>query len=761
MKKNYPAQSVYDVYLSCASKALANDHRQLLWLSGEQAWCYRQLRTLKPLLVDRKTAAVHSQNVFKCHFKSQQNSLICQTQIINTECYKYLGNEFQTIIFDAYSGLNPDYLAQICGTLIAGGVFILVTPDVDHWQVWDEAEQGNLCAQPFSKSQVTRHFLCWVKRQLQEDRDLLRYSQKQAIASTYKPLVEVKKTPNVNNKAIQEQALLVAQCQIFLIQNAQAHAVIMACRGRGKSAALGLLANSLQAETKLLITASHRSAVLQIEKFCSAAIKFIPPDQLLTLPVDAAEYILLIDEAASIGMDILVKIIHRYPKIVFSTTTQGYEGTGQGFKLRLLEYLSGSASALQLFSLSYPMRWAAEDPLEKWLHKLLLLDIGGESVDANAARGTSIAAAFKQHRLEKIDRAQLIDNPLKLQQMYSLLSQAHYRTTPSDLRLILDSPNMHLWLVSDEQHVIAICLVAVEGPVSKFDVDSQGMSAEQLAMAMHRGFRRPKGNLVPQILIAQEGLLEAASYKFARVVRIATANQYRRLGLARQLLAAVESWALSQSCDYLAASFSLQCDLLQFWRSEGFSLVRVGHQLDKVTASHNALVLKSINQRPSLLLTLQHSFSVRLKFQRRRIFNQSQTFAYIALEKTEAKVKQCFFDENLAWFYGQLSIFAYHHRPLESIGYCFFLLLEKFFDLWQSKGFSTGYKTLLQSYFWDNSALEDIYRDLKISGYRSFVKLMRDAAKSFLALLAAHNLLTVSMQSNLIASKDSDEDICN
>ena len=761
MNKNYRAQSLYDVYLSCVSKALANDHRQLLWLSGEQAWCYSELRTIKPLLGARNTAAVHSQNVFNRHFKSQENSLICQTQIINKECYKYLGNEFQTIIFDAYSGLNPDYLAQICGTLIAGGVLILVTPDVDQWQVWDEAELGNLCAQPFSKSHVTRHFLCWVKRHLQVDQDLLRYSQRQTIASTYKPPAEFKKTLSVNYKAIQEQALLVAQCQEFLIQNAQAHAVIMACRGRGKSAALGLLANSLQTEKKLFITASHRSAVLQIEKFCNVAIKFISPEQLLKQPVVAADYIVLIDEAASIGMDILVKIIHRYPKIVFSTTTQGYEGTGQGFKLRLLKYLSGSSSAFRLFSLSYPMRWAAEDPLEKWLHKVLLLDIGDKTADDNVTRDTSTAAAFTQHTLEKIGRAQLIDNPLKLQQMFSLLSQAHYRTTPSDLRLILDSPNMHLWLVSDELQVIAICLVAVEGPISTFDVDSQGMSAEQLAMAMYRGLRRPKGNLVPQILIAQEGLLEAKSYKFARVVRIATDHQYRRLGLARQLLVAVESWALSQSCDYLAASFSLQCDLLKFWRSKGFSLVRVGHQLDKVTASHNALVLKSINHRSSLLLTLQHSFSFRLKFQRRRIFNQSQMFAYIALEKAESKEKQCFFDENLAWFYGQLSIFAYQHRPLESIGYCFFLLLEKFFDLWQSKGFSTGYKTLLQSYFWDNSALEEIYKDLKISGYRSFVKLMRDAAKSFLALLAAHDLLTVSMQSNLIASTDSDEDRCN
>ncbi|EPJ53856.1 MAG: hypothetical protein OFPI_09080 [Osedax symbiont Rs2] len=740
--------SLQQTYLHCQSLAAAKSHRQLLWLSGEQCWCYAQLRQLTQLLQKQQSIAVIDP------INAAPGSF-CQQHISAKECHKYLGFEHQTLVFDGYSGFNPDALAQISGTLIAAGVLILVTPDLEHWQEWADPELDKLWVQPYRKRDVSRYFLTWLKSNLLQDRQLTRYTQTAALETDYptgdRTQVEYLGGSSlasadfaINPAALQYQLQLVTDIAQHISANSLSQTVVMADRGRGKSALLGLLAKQLAADKSIYLTAADALAVQQVQKFAGQDLTYHTPDKLLnnkfSLPDNS---LLLIDEAAAISVEVLLRLVKKFRQCVFSSTMQGYEGTGQGFKLRFLAQLLNYSSDCKLFSLSLPMRWAQNDPLEGWLNKVLLLKVqGDDEVNVAATDSRAVIAAGKAIQssltIRLVSAAELIASPGTLQQLFSLLSQAHYRTTPGDLRIILDSPNMSLWLASCGQKIVGVCLVAGEGIVEQFPVDQQQMSGEQLAIAMHQGRRRPRGNLIPQMLIGQEGLLQAKSFKFARVVRIATLHSQRRAGIASKLLEKVQQWALKTNYHYLAANFSLQQDLIEFWLGQGFSFVRVGNQTDKITGSYNAMVLKPLQPQRQLFNCLRSSFSIRLAFQKRRIFSPKTDLSSLqALPVEQHRAADDGLDRAYVhWCKAQLYCFAYQQRPLESVAYLYYQLLQQYPQWTQPEVLNSAEKALVDSYFFDLLPLEKIYLGHKLSGYRQFVKSMRAIARLQLEQLA-------------------------
>ncbi|STQ10133.1 tRNA(Met) cytidine acetyltransferase TmcA [Enterobacter cloacae] len=79
---------------------------------------------------------------------------------------------------------------------------------------------------------------------------------------------------------------------------------------------------------------------------------------------------LIVDEAAAIPGPVLEKLVARFPRVLLTTTVQGYEGTGRGFLLKFCAQFS----ALQRYTLSTPVRWAAGCPLERVVASALLFD---------------------------------------------------------------------------------------------------------------------------------------------------------------------------------------------------------------------------------------------------------------------------------------------------------------------------------------------------------------------------------------------------
>jgi tRNA(Met) cytidine acetyltransferase len=738
--------------------ALLAGHRHLLWLNGEQLWCYQQLKVLKSRLCSLNSILITDKLTIDSTFNTSFDNHLCGTQIVAKDAVKHLGTEFDCVVFDGFSGVNPDCLAQISGTLCSGGILIFVTPGQVQWRYWQDSETKKLIAPPYQQQDVSQHFLAWLQRCLYRYCALnINHIISQATSNTdyIKNPIPIATTGNQAfsqylARAKRDQQSVVEQCLAFLARHQSAAVVISAARGRGKSVALAMIAKHY-INRAVYLTAAEPLAVEQVQKYAQRPLLFSRCIDLLALSDDVVkDALLLVDEAAGISVDMLIRLTKKFPQVIFATTTQGYEGTGQGFALKFHQYLQRRDKPYHFFQLNYPMRWAANDPLENWLNSLLFLNVPAVCVDQP---GLSLPCKTQQAKpisIIKVNSAQLLAQPRLLQQVYSLLSQAHYRTTPGDLRLILDSPNLHLWLACETQidtdnrnsalvidekvQVRAVCLVAEEGVISDFAEDEQGMNGADLAQAMYLGLRRPKGNLVPQILIAQEGFIQAQHFKIARIVRIATDSQFRRAKLASKLLTDIEAWCIKREYHYLATSYSLQQEVTAFWQKMNFRMVRIGNQLDTISASYSALALKPLHINDGFITELEQNFVIKFGYQQQRLnpnFNVDQgitlknkTLSHSELLRNNSQYYQ--------WCLSQLAAFAYHHRSLESIDYILCAVLKDRLKQCRDNFLNARELQLVECYFYQHYCLADVLTKFKISGYRSLVKELREICQKLL-----------------------------
>ena len=132
-------------------------------------------------------------------------------------------------------------------------------------------------------------------------------------------------------------------------------AAVTAPRGRGKSALAGMLLGSIQGSA--VVTAPAKGAADVIARFAGERFHFMAPDALLDSTLQADW--LIVDEAAAIPGPLLEKLVTRFPRVLLTTTVQGYEGTGRGFLLKFCARFSG----LQSFTLSTP---SAGRPDVRW-----------------------------------------------------------------------------------------------------------------------------------------------------------------------------------------------------------------------------------------------------------------------------------------------------------------------------------------------------------------------------------------------------------
>ncbi|NOX92995.1 MAG: tRNA(Met) cytidine acetyltransferase, partial [Gammaproteobacteria bacterium] len=328
-----------------------------------------------------------------------------------------------------------------------------------------------------------------------------------------------------------------------------------------------------QQAKKLLPGASVHEGCVQWK---NASIQFVAPDVLClsTVPAD----LLLVDEAAAIPATLLQQLLTRYSRIVFSTTTHGYEGTGRGFAVRFKQTLNEQTPDWKQITLHTPIRWAENDPLESLAFKILLLDA------ASADDECVTAAAVDNVVMEKINRNELVNNESLLAQIFGLLVVAHYRTRPNDLRNLLDGPGLSVYVSRYQGQVVATALIAAEGG---FD--------EQIAEAVFAGRRRPRGHLIPQSLMVHAGLKDAARLHCARVMRIAVHPALQRKGLGRQLLRRIKADAEKQGADLLGASFGATESLLHFWSYENILPVRMGFRRGHASGEYSVMVLVALS----------------------------------------------------------------------------------------------------------------------------------------------------------------------
>lgn len=501
-----------------------------------------------------------------------------------------LGRTLDVAVFDATAGFDPEAFARVCAAVRGGGVFVLVTPPLRRWLQLGDAMLARVDA--WGVRPGRRGFLERLVRLL-EERGVFRH------CPGAEALPEPARVAEPDLHAIRAAWLTpdqkAALDQLHRVGAADdPYPLLLAPRGRGKSTVLGLHAARLRREGREpVVTApsrGHASTLLATAEAVGQRLNFMAPDRLLEAGM-APEAVLVVDEAASIPLALLHALIRRR-RALLAGTVEGYEGTGRGLLQRLL---TGLGRPVRRITLTRPVRWKSGDPLETFLSDLLLFD-RAYAVDLSRAP----CPAADDLECFEISRDSLCNDESLLRETFGLLRDAHYRTRPFDLRILLDAGNVRLFAARREGRLLGVAQVLEEGPLPRDVVD-----------AVHRGERRARGHLVPQSLAYHLNTPEAARLRCWRISRIAVRADCRRRGVGTALLSQVRECARTVGIDWLGVSFGVDPERLGFWYRNRYVPVRLGERPETASGALPLLMLHPLTPAGHRLTARLHARFVR------------------------------------------------------------------------------------------------------------------------------------------------------
>ena len=510
-----------------------------------------------------------------------------------------LSQEFEAVVFNLHrpsndnsnTHFNANAFGAVTGTIVGGGYFILLLP------------QRSEHSQP-------RRFLQRFYRLLTQAKRVVYYDKKNPPPLFVMPSSTIEQS-NETVQAKKEQTLVFDAMLRVVEGHRRRPLVLTADRGRGKSTLLGQFAAHLLQQSPvrhLIVTAPSRkiadtlfsSAKQTLENSVSAenaadllkGLRFLSPDALSQQSPDAD--LVLVDEAASLPLPMLMGFVRRYSRLIFATTEHGYEGSGRGFSIRLYRVLDHLSPNWHHAELKAPFRWAINDPLEQFTFDLLLLKT--EPMDI----ATIPRLSLQDCHLECLSQQRLVKDEQSLKALFSLLVSAHYQTRPSDLVRLLDHDNDRIFILCYQNKTIATALLTREGGFSS-----------QLAEAIYNGQRRPQGHLIPQTLATHAGIKQAPCLTGYRIMRIAVQPELQGQGVGSFLLKALtEQLKTEANVDYIATSFGATSQLITFWSRANFVPLYLGMKRDASSGRHSLVMLKPFNTESEHVSTLaQYYFS--------------------------------------------------------------------------------------------------------------------------------------------------------
>ena len=531
--------------------------RELLILVGEDDFLAHQLNHNLSL-----KSAVWIGDVSP-HFATQSSFPFSKTKNL-------LGSEFPAIIYDARQGIHLDALAMAAGTLQDGGWLLLL---LNHWaDLANQPDSDSLRWSGEKHAINTPHFIAFLQGKIAKYGFPVYQSTPLTLA-----LPMVQKDRSTHCQPTLEQARLLQQ----MAESEEEILIVTAKRGRGKSALAGLFAKQQVAQNQpVILTAPNKSAVNIFNAFAGTEITFMSPDELSQnlseAPQQFANHWLFVDEAAMIPLDILFRLTKAFKRVVLTTTIHSYEGTGRGF---LLKFMAKTDRTLRHFELFTPLRWQTDDKLEVFIDDLLLCDC--EDRLPQPPYDVALAELIQISHCKRIPHDQI-------ESVYGLLTLAHYRTSPLDLRRLLDAPQQQFYLAQAQDSLLGCVWAVPEG----------GMEDNTLICQIRRGERRPRGNLVAQMLCFQAGLEEACELRSLRISRIAVQPNWQQQGLGQRLIAQMKQQQIKQqgAVDFLSVSFGYTPELLAFWQKCGFILVHFSESKEASSGCYSVVALCPLSE---------------------------------------------------------------------------------------------------------------------------------------------------------------------
>ena len=547
------------------------------------------------------------------------------------ESHKILGRTFDLAVIDFINNLEPNDLGRLSGVVQGGGLYVFLTPSFESFRKIITRFQSTLLTPQYGPEDIRHIFVERFIRKLLAHPGILIYSvDEERVIKDFgdvdtgpprKRVLEIPPKSRIPKVAYaiartQDQVEVLKLLEVFYEKPPPERKVIVvvtADRGRGKSSVLGLglagLAHRLRrarGRCRIVVTAPSEMNVQELFKFARMTLERLrykvqveeKDDGTITAistkgieieyarPIDALRRkgeILAVDEAASLQVPMLFKLMERFDRIVYSSTIHGYEGAGRGFSVRFLGRLRNMPSVeLYEYEMEEPIRYSFNDPIEKWAFDTLLLD--------------AEPAQLTREDMEAIDNMEVeyyapdpeeffLEREDELRQFFGIYIMAHYRNNPNDLGMMMDAPHHFVRALRLKTGKLVVSLeLAEEGPL-------KGELAKESAKGAWI-----MGNIIPDRLIKHYKLIDFGDFKGVRVVRIATHPAVMRRGLGSKALSFLEKEARERGYDWVGAGFGVTYELLKFWLRNGFVPVHMSPDRNPVSGEYSVLVIKPLNE---------------------------------------------------------------------------------------------------------------------------------------------------------------------
>ncbi len=535
-----------------------------------------------------------------------------------------LGYEFDSVIIDVSHGLRPNVLGITCEMIRRGGVLMLAST-----QCYSDLRLGL----PYGKSTYTRY----VKESFKESRLVKVYDkcsgktivERLEITHPAKARRKLRKTSSkISAKisrliATQSQLEFIEQFLEFLRKPGKL-LIGIGNRGRGKSAGLGIaLALGLEERyySEVPIVAVEPYSIQSLMKLLSKTLtvlgykhKRIYEKNLVTeikgrdfqfiyykpWELERGYRLIAVDEAASIGVSRLRRLLSQSRKIVATTTIHGYEGSGRSSLKTIKKLVKHYIEVL----FEEPVRYLENDPLEEWLYNTFMLNAESVNIDR-----------ITETKYLEVDTEDLAKNKELLRQLYGILVLAHYRNEPDDLALLLDHPKHFIRaLVNQDSQPIAVAQISVEEPLTQ----------AQIKEIFRRGG-------IPGVLLKDKiikyGITDSSKLKVWRIVRIAVLPEHQNKGYGTRLLENIEREAIKNRIDAIGAIFSGH-ESLGFWLKNNYKPYYISPRYNKITGEKNIAVIKPLNSQVEAII--EEALKI---FKKRLLLSAHNIYRDLALEK--------------------------------------------------------------------------------------------------------------------------------
>jgi len=494
-----------------------------------------------------------------------------------------LGTTYDLVVLDCVDDFRPNYLARLIDVVRGGGFAIIYSDDISS-------------PSKLYKSTLVRHgrvsdLFEERFRKLLKAKEGLVYVNDEGV--TFKPYLRpprIVEWRNFKGVRVTNDQLKILEESDFLFHSEDPRAlVITAPRGRGKSFVTGLLVGSLlrgnegfravvtspsllnsqevfrgASALKGIEALRAKSGLMKAVRFGSSVAEWLPPDMASYAEGD----LLVIDEFAAVPNELLEEALRKWRKVIMTSTTFGYEGSGKAFRKSLER--AKESHLVKHVTMEEPIRFPHGDPVEAFVNDAFLL-----KVEQGKVVGES-------EGVREVSREELANSESLLRSAYSILLTAHYRNSPDDLMFLLDMEFQRVLVNFHEGKAVGVAQLVYEGGLNESETEK-----------LMKGEENP-GHLIPQRIVGFLGLKEFGRLSGLRVMRIAVLEGFQRKGFGSQLLRKAEELAASEGLDWIGSSFVGDYGVLSFWVRNGYLPVYVTSRGNEALAGFSIIVLKGL-----------------------------------------------------------------------------------------------------------------------------------------------------------------------